>query len=98
MTDKNVSIWKVEEFLIDNLKELPIGNGKFKIKAECSMQELLEKFENYMKVEEVDLCKEEERIWKDFNMGERHLSKNDLEKISKYFFELGLKAQKGEEV
>ena len=49
MTEKNVSIWKVEEFLIDNLKELPIGNGKFKIKAECSMQELLEKFENYMK-------------------------------------------------
>ena len=51
MTDKNVSIWKVEEFLIDNLKELPIGNSKFKIKAECSMQELLEKFENYMKGE-----------------------------------------------
>lgn len=37
MTDKNVSIWKVEEFLIDNLKELPIGNGKFKIKSECSL-------------------------------------------------------------
>lgn len=53
MTEKNVSIWKVEEFLIDNLKELPIGNGKFKIKAECSMQELLEKFENYMKEEKV---------------------------------------------
>lgn len=51
-----------------------------------------------IEVKEVDLCKEEERIWKDFNMGERHLSKNDLEKISKYFFELGLKAQKGEEV
>lgn len=51
MTEKNVSIWKVEEFLIDNLKELPIGNGKFKIKAECSMKELLEKFENYMKEE-----------------------------------------------
>ena len=49
-----------------------------------------------LEVKEVDLCKEEERIWKDFNMGERHLSKNDLEKISKYFFELGLKAQKGE--
>lgn len=51
MTDKNFSIWKVEEFLIDNLKELPIGNGKFNIKAECSMQEFLEKFENYMKEE-----------------------------------------------
>lgn len=53
---------------------------------------------SYLEVKEVDLCKEEERIWKDFNIGERHLSKNDLEKISKYFFELGLKAQKGEEV
>lgn len=51
-----------------------------------------------LEVKEVDLCKEEERIWKDFNMGERHLSKNDLEKISKYFFELGLKAQKEEKV
>lgn len=48
---RTVNIWKVEEFLIDNLKELPIGNGKFKIKAEFSMQELLEKFENYMKGE-----------------------------------------------
>ena len=55
-------------------------------------------FIDTIEVKEVDLCKEEERIWKDFNMGERHLSKNDLEKISKYFFELGLKAQKGEDV
>lgn len=49
MTDKNISIWKVEEFLIDNLKELPMGNGKFKIKAECSLAEFLEKLENYAK-------------------------------------------------
>lgn len=58
----------------------------------------IKKIVSSIEVEEVDLCKEEERIWKDFNMGERHLSKNDLEKISKYFFELGLKAQKGEYV
>jgi hypothetical protein len=51
MTDKNISIWKVEEFLIDNLKEIPMGAGKFKIKAECSLQEFLEKLENYMKGE-----------------------------------------------
>lgn len=49
MTDKNISLWKVEEFLIDNLKELPIGNGKFKIKAECSLEEFIEKLENYVK-------------------------------------------------
>ena len=49
MTDKNISIWKVEEFLIDNLKEIPIGAGKFKIKAECSLQEFLEKLETYIK-------------------------------------------------
>lgn len=49
MTDKNISLWKVEEFLIDNLKELPMGNGKFKIKAECSLDEFLEKLENYTK-------------------------------------------------
>jgi hypothetical protein len=49
MTDKNISLWKVEEFLIDNLKELSMGNGKFKLKAECSMGEFLEKLENYIK-------------------------------------------------
>jgi hypothetical protein len=49
MTDKNISIWKVEEFLIDNLKEIPMGAGKFKIKAECSLQEFLEKLETYIK-------------------------------------------------
>lgn len=51
MTENNISIWKVEEFLIDNLKELPLGNGKFKLKAECSLAELLEKFERYVKGE-----------------------------------------------
>ena len=52
---------------------------------------------NSLEVKEVDLCKEEERIWKDFNMAECRISKNDLEKISKHFFELGLKAaRKGE--
>lgn len=51
MTDKNISIYKVEEFLIDNLKELPMGNEKFKVKAECSLQEFLDKLEKYMKGE-----------------------------------------------
>lgn len=51
MTENNVSIWKVEEFLIDNLKELPNGNGKFKLKAECSLAEFLEKLERYVKGE-----------------------------------------------
>ena len=51
MNDKNISIWKVEEFLIDNLKELPIGNGKYKLKAECSLQEFFDKLEKYVKGE-----------------------------------------------
>lgn len=51
MTDKNISIWKVEGFLIDNLKELPVGNGKYKLKAECSLAEFLDKLENYVKGE-----------------------------------------------
>lgn len=50
-TDKSISMWKVEEFLIDNLKELPMGNGKFRIKADCSLAYFLEKFENYMEGE-----------------------------------------------
>jgi len=51
MTDNNISIWKVEEFLIDNLKELPMGNGKYKLKAEYSLQEFLDKLEKYVKGE-----------------------------------------------
>ena len=51
MADKNISLWKVEEFLIDNLKELPIGNGKYKLKAECSLQEFFDKLEKYVKGE-----------------------------------------------
>ena len=49
MTDKNISMWKVEEFLIDNLKELPMGNGKYKLKTECSLQEFFDKLEKYVK-------------------------------------------------
>ena len=51
MTNKRIDIFKVEEFLIDNLKELPMGNGKWKLKAECSLTEFLEKFEKYVKGE-----------------------------------------------
>jgi len=49
MTDKQISLWKVEEFLIDNLKELSISNGKYKIKAECSLAQFLEKLEREVK-------------------------------------------------
>ena len=45
MDGKGVSLWKVEAFLIDNLKELPMGDGKFKLKADCSMLEFLKKLE-----------------------------------------------------
>ena len=51
MTDENISIWKVEEFLLDNLKELPMGNGKCKLKAECSLQEFFDRLEKYVKGE-----------------------------------------------
>ena len=43
------------------------------------------RYKENLKVKEVNLCKEEERIWKDFNMGECHLSKNDLEKNCQTF-------------
>lgn len=49
MIDRSINMWKVEEFLIDNLKEVPIGNNKYKIKAECSLAEFLEKLETYIK-------------------------------------------------
>ena len=31
-------------FFIDNLKELPTVNGKSKLKAECSLEEFIDKF------------------------------------------------------
>lgn len=49
ITDRAVRIEDVELFLIDNLKELPLGNGKYKLKAGCSMQEFLDRFEDYCK-------------------------------------------------
>ena len=49
MEKNSISLWKVEEFLIDNLKELPTGNGKYKLKAECSLEEFLQRLENYVK-------------------------------------------------
>ena len=43
---KLVDIEKVELFLIDKLKEIPMGNGKFKIKAECSLEAFIEELHN----------------------------------------------------
>lgn len=42
---------KAALFFIDNLKELPVGNGKYKLKADCSLEEFINKFNNYMKGE-----------------------------------------------
>ena len=96
LIDKDAILAEIESLL---------DKGKYHEEYDCAYRDgnngalyALKGKVNSIEVKEVDLCKEEERIWKDFNMGERHLSKNDLEKISKYFFELGLKAQKGEEV
>ena len=44
MTDKNISLWKVEEFLINNLKELN-DNGDRRLIAYCTMKEFLEELE-----------------------------------------------------
>ena len=85
--------------LIDKDAVLAIIKNRIRACGNCYiLDELTSLYHTFdsIEVKEVDWCKEEERIWKYFNMGERHLSKNDLEKISKYFFELGLKAQKGE--
>lgn len=49
ITDQAVRIEDVELFFIGNLKELPVGKGKYKLKAECSMQEFLDRFEDYCK-------------------------------------------------
>ena len=38
-------------FLIDKLKEIPMGGGKMKIKADCSLKDFIEDYENYIKEE-----------------------------------------------
>lgn len=43
---------KTALFFIDNLKELPVGNGKYKLKAECSLEEFINKFNNYVTKEQ----------------------------------------------
>ena len=41
-------IEKMQLFLIDKLKEIPMGGGKMKIKADCSLEEFIEDFKKYM--------------------------------------------------
>ncbi len=43
-------IEKAQLFLIDKLKEIPMGNGKMKIKADCSLEDFIEEFKEAMKV------------------------------------------------
>lgn len=45
MAPFEISIWEVEEFLLKNFREVSIGDGKFKIEADCSLKELLAKLE-----------------------------------------------------
>ena len=45
MSNREISLWKVEEFLLDNLKQIPIRNGKFKLEAECSFIEFIKRLE-----------------------------------------------------
>ena len=41
-TSTDALIEKIQLFLIDHLKEIPMGSGKMKIKAECSLEEFIE--------------------------------------------------------
>lgn len=40
----------VQLFLIDKLKEIPMGGGKMKIKADCSLEEFFNEFQKAMKL------------------------------------------------
>lgn len=50
-TRTDAFIERAQLFLIDKLKEIPMGNGKMKIKAECSLDEFIEDFITYMEGE-----------------------------------------------
>ena len=45
MTNRKISLWKVEEFLIDNLKQIPLEDGGFKLEAKCSLIEFIKNLE-----------------------------------------------------
>ena len=54
-------------------------------------------FINNMEVKEVDLEKEIDKVW-DTDYEDFGILADDFYKVAKHFFELGLKAQKGEGV
>jgi len=41
-------IEKMQLFLIDKLKEIPMCGGKMKIKADCSLEEFIDEIKKYM--------------------------------------------------
>lgn len=47
-TRTDAFIERAQLFLIDKLKDIPMGNGKMKIKAERSLDEFIEDFITYM--------------------------------------------------
>lgn len=84
---KSALVAEIEARYNECLKRAKITDAEYwngKADAYRDMLVVLDTFE----VKEVDLCKEKERIWKNFNMAECRLSKNDLEKISKHFLNL----------
>ena len=58
----------------------------------------LEEWIDALEVKEVDLQKEIDRIWDNTSDNFSEDSWKEFEAIAKHFFELGLKAQKGEEL
>ena len=48
MSEKNINLWKVEIFLCENLKQIPIGDGKFKVEANCSIADFINRLEEYV--------------------------------------------------
>ena len=49
-TRTDAFIEKAQLFLIDKLKEIPMGNGKMKIKADCSLEDFIEDFKKAIKL------------------------------------------------
>ena len=79
-----------------------VENGAITISEACNTGKYtaLESFEDYIdtiEVQEVDLEKEIDNFW-DKNCRKVECGVKDIKLIGEHFFELGLKAQKGEEV
>ena len=84
--------------LVAEIERRRSKNAKNKLNLAASFEDnYLLSFIDTLEVKEVDLEKEIDKAWDD-DYADFGISVDDFYRVTRYFFELGLKAQKGEKV